>query len=95
MENLTTYLLNGNYLEIESENEHDYFHFELTYNKKKNKFSAGVSIYHASEDNNANNPESHTDEEEYYDEDLKTLILELMKIYGQDFTEAFVEAMVK
>jgi uncharacterized protein (DUF697 family) len=23
------------------------------------------------------------------------LILELMKIYGQDFTEAFVEAMVK
>ena len=38
---------------------------ELTYNSKTNDFTFYLSIYHASEDNNAENVEYHTDEEEY------------------------------
>ena len=37
----------------------------LTYNKKTNDFTFYLSIYHASEDNNAENVDYHTDEEEY------------------------------
>lgn len=37
----------------------------LTYNEKTNNFDFYLSIYHASEDNNAENVDYHTDEEEY------------------------------
>lgn len=38
---------------------------DLTYNTKTNTFDFYLSIYHASEDNNAEYPERHTDEDEY------------------------------
>ena len=37
----------------------------LDYNTRTSKFTLGLSIYHASEDNNANYPERYTDEEEF------------------------------
>lgn len=37
----------------------------LDYSNRTNMFSLGLSIYHASEDNNAEYPERHTDEEEF------------------------------
>ena len=67
-------------LDTEWEAEGDIIGAYLDYNTRKNMFILGLSIYHASEDNNAEYPERHTDEEEfsydslaemYEDEDCK------------------------
>jgi hypothetical protein len=56
-------------LDTEWEDEGDFYvdiiGAYLDYNTRTNMFSLGLSIYHASEDNNANNPERYTDEEEF------------------------------
>lgn len=65
------YLRTGKDLYLEDyEEEHADFAIDivggdLTYNEKTNTFDFYLSIYHASEDNNAEYPEYHTDEEEY------------------------------
>lgn len=68
---MNAYLRTGKDLYLEDyEEEHADFAIdivggELTYNSKTNDFTFYLSIYHASEDNNAEYPEYHTDEEEY------------------------------
>jgi hypothetical protein len=68
---MDAYLRSGKDLQLEDfEEEHADFAIdivggELTYNSKTNDFTFYLSIYHASEDNNAEYPERHTDEEEY------------------------------
>lgn len=68
---MDAYLRSGKDLSLEDfEEEHADFAIdivggELTYNSKTNDFTFYLSIYHASEDNNAEYPEYHTDEEEY------------------------------
>jgi hypothetical protein len=56
-------------LDTEWEDEGDFYldiiGAYLDYSNRTNMFSLGLSIYHASEDNNAEYPERHTDEEEY------------------------------
>lgn len=72
LKEMETYLMSGKdlYLEdYEQEYEHDFaidiVGGDLTYNTETNTFDFYLSIYHASEDNNAEYPERHTDEEEY------------------------------
>lgn len=68
---IDAYLRSGKDLQLEDfEEEHadfaiDIVSGELTYNSKTNDFTFYLSVYHASEDNNAENVEYHTDEEEY------------------------------
>ena len=68
---MDAYLRSGKDLSLDNfEEEHADFAIdivggELTYNSKTNDFTFYLSIYHASEDNNAEYPEYHTDEEEY------------------------------
>lgn len=67
---MDAYLRSGKDLSLDDfEEEHDFgidlVGGELTYNSKTNDFTFYLSIYHASEDNNAEYPEYHTDEEEY------------------------------
>lgn len=57
-------------LDTEWEAEGDIIGAYLDYNTRKNMFILGLSIYHASEDNNAEYPERHTDEEEFSDDSL-------------------------
>jgi hypothetical protein len=45
----------------------------LDYDSKRNKFVLTLSIYHSSEDNNAEYPEYHTDEDEYSYDSLAEL----------------------
>jgi hypothetical protein len=56
-------------LDTEWEDEGDFYTdivgAYLDYSAKTKTFTLGLSIYHASEDNNAEYPESHTDEEEF------------------------------
>ena len=68
---MDAYLRSGKDLHLE-DYEEEYSDFsvdivsgELTYNSEANDFTFYLSIYHASEDNNAEYPEYHTDEEEY------------------------------
>jgi hypothetical protein len=66
---MDAYLRSGKDLSLDDfEEEHDFgidlVGGELTYNSKTNDFTFYLSIYHASEDNNAEYPERHTDEEE-------------------------------
>ena len=65
----------------------------LDYSNRTNMFSLGLSIYHASEDNNAEYPERHTDEEEfnydslaemYEDEECKEI---LDRLYEDNLTK--------
>lgn len=65
----------------------------LDYNTRTGMFSLGLSIYHASEDNNAEYPERHTDEEEfnydslaemYEDEECKEI---LDRLYEDNLTK--------
>ena len=94
-DNLAGYLWAGRWLEIESETDENEYRFSLAYYEKKGRFEAYVQVYHKSEDNNCENEEEHTVENIHFDRDLKTLILELMKTYGSQFTKPFVEIMEK
>ena len=60
----------------------------LDYNTRLNMFTLGLSVYHASEDNNAEYPERHTDEDEfsydslaemYEDEECKEILDRIYK----------------
>ena len=92
---LENYLLEGNSLEFESKTDEKQYHFELAWYEKKMRFEAYVQVYRASDDNNCENEEDHTEENIHFDKDLKTLILELVKTYGPQFTKPFVEIMEK
>ena len=84
-------------LDIEWEDEGDFYTdivgAYLDYSAKTKTFTLGLSIYHASEDNNAEYPERHTDEEEfnydslaemYEDEDCKEI---LDRLYEDNLNE--------
>jgi hypothetical protein len=72
----------------------------LDYSAKTKTFTLGLSIYHASEDNNAEYPEDHTDEEEYSydslaemyeDEECRKILDMLYEENERDFTESLTE----
>lgn len=81
--------------EVEYEDEGDQFQFYFNYNYQKKRYECGVSVYHASEDNNCEYPESHTDEEDYFNEDFDELVKELKDYYGISFTKHFKEELLK
>lgn len=91
-------------LDTEWEDEGDFYTdivgAYLDYSAKTKTFTLGLSIYHASEDNNAEYPESHTDEEEfsydslaemYEDEECKEILdriyLDNLAKLGKSLTE--------
>jgi hypothetical protein len=91
-------------LDTEWEDEGDSYIDEvgayLDYNPRINMFTLGLSIYHASEDNNAEYPERHTDEEEfsydslaemYEDEDCTEILNRLYKDNLAKITKALSE----
>lgn len=92
---LAGYLLAGMWLEFESETDEKQYHFALAWYEKKSRFEAYVQVYRASDDNNCENEEDCTDENIHFDKNLTTLILELTKTYGPQFTKPFVEIMEK
>lgn len=80
----------------------------LDYSNRTNMFSLGLSIYHASEDNNAEYPERHTDEEEfnydslaemYEDEECKEILdriyLDNLAKLGKSLTETTCNELVE
>ena len=70
IEQIENYLSGSKYssLEAELEDEDTYDQIGLYLAYRKGKYNLGMSIYHAADDNNAEYPERHTDEEdEYYD----------------------------
>jgi len=79
----------SNSFDVEYETDEDYINVSFNYDFKKNRFECGVSIYHASEDNNAENVEAHTDEYDYHDDNLSSLVLKVADELGDDFTKAF------
>ena len=95
---METYLKGGKYRSLDTEWTKEYdadHHFAideigayLDYNTRINMFTLGLSVYHASEDNNAEYPERHTDEDEfsydslaemYEDEDCKEILDRIYK----------------
>lgn len=82
-------IVRGGWFDVEYETDEDYFSFSFNYDFKKNRFECCVSIYHASEDNNCENQEAHTEEKEYYDDNLSDLVKEIADEFGYDFTKAF------
>jgi hypothetical protein len=75
---MEAYLKSGKALQLEEYEEEydsavDIVSGELTYNTKTNTFDFCLGIYHASEDNNAEYPEYHTDEEEYSFDSLEEI----------------------
>ena len=79
----------GPWFDVEYETDEDYFSFSFVYNFEKEKFEVYYSIYHASEDNNANNPDAHTDEDEGYSANLKELVDALVEEQGDLFKDNF------
>lgn len=79
----------GGYFEVEYETDEDFYLYAFDYNFEKQRFECGYSIYHASEDNNANNPEAHTDEDEGYSANLKELVDALIEEQGDLFKDNF------
>lgn len=76
----------------------------LDYSNRTNMFSLGLSIYHASEDNNAEYPERHTDEEEfsydslaemYEDEECKEILDRLYEDNSAKLTKSLTETKCK
>lgn len=72
----------------------------LDYTPRTNMFTLGLSIYHASEDNNAEYPERHTDEEEfsydslaemYEDEECKEILDRLYEDNSAKLTKSLSE----
>ena len=109
LKEMETYLLSGKDLyleEYEQEYEHDFaidiVSGELTYNTKTNTFDFCLGVYHASEDNNAEYPERHTDEEEYsfdtieevYDE-FPEYLEDIYKWSASKFSKLEEETIVK
>lgn len=97
---METYLRTGKDLHLEEyEEEHADFAIdivggELTYNEKTNTFDFYLSIYHASEDNNAEYPEYHTDEEEYSFDSLEEIydefpqyLIDIYKLSHHEFSK--------
>ena len=80
-------------IDFEWENDYDFVNGSILWNKDKEIFEAGLSIYHASEDNNANNPDAHTDEEDYSANTIKELYNYLSEDFGEEFEKAFEEAV--
>lgn len=76
-------------IEFELNDGSDISYFYIFFSEKLNKYIAYVSIYHASEDNNGDNPETHTDEEEHRSssDNLEEFINELAEIYGDEVKE--------
>ena len=84
-------------LDTEWEDEGDFYvdiiGAYLDYNTRTSMFTLGLSIYHASEDNNANYPERHTDEEEFSYESLAAMYEDedcreyLDRIYADNLTK--------
>lgn len=72
---------------IEYRTDEDELYFDFIYNYDKQRYECYVSVYHASEDNNAENVEAHTDENTYWNTDLELLINELTEEYGNEFLE--------
>lgn len=77
------------WLDLEWETERDIFGISIEWDAEKNCFKAYTSVYHASEDNNAEYPERHTDEEEYSADTLEELYKELIEEFGEEFVKAF------
>lgn len=77
----------SNEFTVEYDDGEDYTSFIFHYDFKKNRYECSVSVYHASEDNNAENVEAHTDEYDYHCNEL----LNLVNLIAQDFGEKFLK----
>jgi len=80
-------------IDFEWETDEDICNGSILWNEKKERFEAGLSIYHASEDNNAEYPEMHTDEEDASAKTIKELYKLLVDDYGEEFKNAFEDAI--
>lgn len=75
--------------EVEYETDTDNLLFVFDYSYKRNRYECNISVYHASEDNNAENVEAHTDEDLYYSNSLLDLVNQVAEDYGELFLQEF------
>lgn len=80
--------------EVEYEEDGDQFQFCFRFNYKTERYECDVSVYHASEDNNCENQESHTDESSYRYKNLEDIIEDLKEEYVS-FSKHFKEELLK
>lgn len=81
----------GGYFEVEYETDEDFYLYAFEYNFEKQRFECGYSVYHASEDNNAEYPEAHTDEYDSCAKSLKELVDIIISDEGDLFKKNFYD----
>lgn len=79
----------GEYFDFDYEDEetHDQFQVYIKYNFQKEKFELNCSCYHAGYDNNAENPDKHTEEETWHFNSLQDLFDSLGERCQKEFNK--------
>ena len=73
--------------EYEDEETYDQYQIDIKFNFGKGKFELAYSCYHAGDDNNAENPDGHTEEEIMYFNSLKELFDSLDERCQKEFNK--------
>lgn len=79
------------YAEWEDEETFDQYQMSINYDFKNKRFIGDVAVYHSGDDNNAENPDAHTDEYEYSSLKLEYLV-ETME---EDFSLKHIEEEIR
>ena len=79
----------GEYFDFEYEDEETYDQYQVSikYDFQKEKFELNCSCYHASEDNNCENQEAHTEEETWHFNSLQDLFDNLDERCQKEFNK--------
>lgn len=86
---------NHHWFDFEFETDEDNVFVSFNYNIINQCFEVGLSIYHASEDNNGENVESHTDEITIFGHSIDELINRINDEYFLDFRSRFISYLKK
>lgn len=73
--------------EYEDEETYDQYQIDIKFNFAKGKFELDYSCYHSGDDNNAENPDRHTEEGEHYYNSLKELFDSLDERCQKEFNK--------